>query len=71
MRASRLNRESHARSRGPGGFDAEEMEEMYGPLLASLTRGSPVGELSIIMLHTAMRKESAVAGEFASEGVVL
>ncbi|GIL60463.1 hypothetical protein Vafri_15033 [Volvox africanus] len=62
MRASRIIRERHARSRGRGGFDAEEVEEMYGQQFASLTRGSPVGELSTVMLHSAMRKESAVAG---------
>ncbi|GIM06285.1 hypothetical protein Vretimale_10628 [Volvox reticuliferus] len=62
MRASRIIRERHARSRGRGGFDAEEMEELYGQQFASLTRGSPVGELSTVVLHSAMRKESAVAG---------
>ncbi|GFR53005.1 hypothetical protein Agub_g15695, partial [Astrephomene gubernaculifera] len=61
MRASRITRERSIRTRQTT-YDAEELDEVYGTTVATLTHGSPVGELSTVTLHSAMRQESAVAG---------
>ncbi len=60
LRASRIQRAWSARSAPV--YDSELLDEQYGGCTATLTRGSAVGELSTVALHSAMRHETAVAG---------
>ncbi|KXZ54981.1 hypothetical protein GPECTOR_3g147 [Gonium pectorale] len=62
MQASRIQREQQAHSHRHLSYDAVELDEVYGPLVGSLTLGAAVGELSTYTLHTGMRHENAVAG---------